>query len=366
MRNGLIYRKNKDELLFVVPEAMQSSVIKACHDDFGHLGIEKTFEYLSRNYWFKNAKEKVKRHIENCLKCIVFSPDKGKRQGCLYNIPKKEEPFDTLHIDHCGPFEISGKNKFLFAIIDGFTKFVKLYSTQKTDTNGAVKCLNEYFRNYSRPRRIVSDRASCFTSEEFNAFLSSSNIEHEQVATGSHQANGQIERVFRVFTPMCAKLKNEEAWHKTLKDIEHVMNNSIHEALGSTPAQVLFGLNQRGSFIDGKRELWDANDNRDLVSIRQKAKNVLIKKQNYNKKYFDQNHIAPKKFEEGDYVLIRNNDSAPGMAKKTLPKMKGPYEIKKVLRHDRYIVGDIDGFQLSRVRYQGTIEGCNIRKYDVS
>lgn len=316
MRNGLIYRKTKSDVLFVVPDTMINSVLKACHDDFGHLGVEKTYEYLSRAYWFKDAKEQVKGFIENCFKCIVHSPDKGRKQGRLHNIPEMDEPFDTVHIDHCGPFEISGKNRYLFAIIEGFTKFVKFYSTQKTDSAGAIRGLKDYCRHYSRPRRIVSDRASCFTSEEFALFVRSENIEHELVATGSHQANGQIERVFRTFTPMCAKLKDEDAWHTTLKDIEYVMNNSLHRSLGSSPAKVLFGIEQRGRFVDGIRDLWVSSEGRDLKEIRKKADQNIRKDQQYNKMYFDKKHSKPTEFEEGEYVMIRNNDNAVGMAKR--------------------------------------------------
>lgn len=190
--------------------------------------VDKTVEYIFRNYWFPKMKEKVKNHIENCLKCVVFSPDKGRTEGVLYNIPKKDEPFDTIHVDHCGPFAISGINRFLLVVIDGFSKFVKLYATNKTDSVGVIKKLSNYFENYSRPRRIISDRGSCFTSEMFKEYLSVNNIEQVLVATGSPQANGQVERINRIFTPMCAKLANEKAWHSTLGDVEHVMNNSVH------------------------------------------------------------------------------------------------------------------------------------------
>lgn len=106
MRNGLVYRKHNKEMLFVVPTELESNVIRASHDDFGHQGIEKSYAHLSSIYWFKNAKEKVKEHIKNCLKCITYSPNRGKSEGILYNIPKKSEPFDTIHINFCGPFNL--------------------------------------------------------------------------------------------------------------------------------------------------------------------------------------------------------------------------------------------------------------------
>ena len=43
--------------------------------------------------------------------------------------------------------------------------------------------------------------------------------------------------------------------------------------------------------------------------------------------------------------------------------MKGPYVVTRILNHDRYIVEDVEGFQVSRVPYQGTIEAKNMRMY---
>jgi len=67
LRNGLVYRKSKNRLLFYVPSEMQDHVIRASHDDMGHIGIERTVELIKRVYWFPKLKEFVKKYIENCL-----------------------------------------------------------------------------------------------------------------------------------------------------------------------------------------------------------------------------------------------------------------------------------------------------------
>lgn len=364
LRNGVLYRNINGELLFAVPAQMEQNVIRSCHDDFGHLGIDKTYEFLKRTYWFRNAKDKIKEYIGNCLKCIVYSPDRGRDQGRLYNIPKKQEPFDTIHVDHCGPFNLMGNNKYLFSVIDGFTKFVKLFVTKKTDTKEVVRALKEYFRNYSRPRRIISDRGSCFTSNEFAKFVDDYNISHELIATGSHQANGQVERIFRVITPMCAKLKKDDSWHTTLEEVEFVLNNCLQKSIGMSPSKALFGLEQRGTFKDGIREMFEKEANRNINDIRNVAAENIKKNQLYNEQYFNKKHAKPRMFITGELVMIRNTDTTTGISKKTVPKMKGPFEIKKALGNDRYEVGEVDGFQLGRVPYKGVIEAKNMRLYE--
>lgn len=55
--------------------------------------------------------------------------------------------------------------------------------------------MTKYFGNYSRPRRIISDQGSCFTSDEFEKFVSERNITHVKVSVASPQSNVQVESV---------------------------------------------------------------------------------------------------------------------------------------------------------------------------
>lgn len=109
--------------------------------------------------------EKLNDFIKNCIKCIYFSAGPRSNERQLYNIPKKPQPFDTIHVDHFGPLpSINSRHKHVFAVIDSFTKFVKLYPVNGPGAREACAALGRYFEYYGRPRRIISDRGTCFTS----------------------------------------------------------------------------------------------------------------------------------------------------------------------------------------------------------
>lgn len=174
-------------------------------------------------------------------------------------------------------------------IVDGFTKFVKLYPVKTTDAKEAVDCLREYFRCYSRPKTIVFDRGSCFTSNEFETFISENNIKHVLVATATPRANGQVERVNRVVGPMSAKISDPltgKHWYKMLSDVEFTLNKSIHSSIGTTASMLLFGVNQRGKAIDQVAENLEQTQHhdgtQDLEKLRSVANEKIIKSQNYN------------------------------------------------------------------------------------
>jgi hypothetical protein len=63
----------------------------------------------------------------------------------------------------------------------------------------------------------------------------------------------------------------------------------------------------------------------------------------------------------GDFVMIRNVDVTPGINKKLLPKFRGPYEVKKCLGNDRYLIGDIEGFQITQIPFEGICSPPNMK-----
>lgn len=371
MRNGLIYRKRNNEILFYVPEQMENHIFRKYHDELGHFGVDKTVESILNNYWFPNFKEKAKIYISNCLKCIAFSPSTGKGEGSLNPIPKGETPFVTYHVDHLGPIDkkITAKQHIL-VIIDAFTKFVKLCPVKSTDTKETVNYLTEHFRNYSRPRNIISDRGTCFTSQEFKEFVDQNKINHVLIATASPKANGQVERINRIITPMLAKYSEPivgKHWYKMLGDVEFALNNTRHSTTGVTPSKLLFGVNQRGSVIDyvaeNLEQMKHEQQIRDLEQIRTDAAMKIEKSQSYNKEYFDKKHKEPRKYETGDFIMVKNFDTTTGVSKKLIPRYKGPYEVIKALRNDRYVIKDIENFQVTQKPYLGTWEAANMKPW---
>lgn len=367
LRDGLVYRKAKDgKLLFYVPECLENNVIRTCHDDIGHVGTGKVVENILRVYWFPKLSEKVKKYITDCLKCIEFSPDSGKSEGYLHPIPKDNLPFHTIHIDHLGPLEKTGQNfKHIFLIVDGFSKFIRLYPCKSTTSEEVLKHLDDYFRAYSRPKRIVSDRGSCFTSSKFTTTLKEADIQHVLIAVGTPRANGQAERINRLIVPMIAKATTDvNKWNRVLHSVEYAVNNTMCRSTNTTPSMLLFGVSQNGENNDKLREILQANRvERDLPSIRQQASDAIEMLQKENTQAYNKRRKVPSTYKEGDYVMIRNIDTTPGINKKFIPKYKGPYVIKKALDFDRYIVTDVEGFQLSQIPYTGTVSVDQLRSF---
>ena len=188
-------------------------------------------------------------------------------------------------------------------------------------------------------------------------------------ATASPQANGQVERVNRVLTPMMAKMcekLNHADWSSTLRKVEHTLNNTVHTTTKETPAILLFGAPQRGEVIDELAEYLEERNgitDRNLSEIREEASKNIIKSQEANLNRFLKHNSPANTYEKGEYVAIRHTSTTPGHNKKLDQKYRGPYVIEKVLSHDRYLVRDVDGCQITQMPYNGILEANKLKKW---
>lgn len=316
-------------------------------------------------------KRRVEKFIRNCLKCYMYSGPVRAKDCTLHSIPKASVPFDTIHIDHYSPLpSVNSKRKHILVVADGFTKCVKLYPVVSTGVNEVISSLDRYFEYYSRPRRIVTDRGRCFVSAEFERFASGLNIELVRVATASPQANGQVERVNRVLTPMLSKWSKplqHANWVEMLRRVEYTLNNSVHQTTRCTPSELLYGVRQRGESVDWLGEYLserrEGQIERNLEELRSAATAAIAQSQHGSQEYHLARHRPAKVFEEGEYVVIRNVDTTIGKNKKFVPKFRGPYVVHKVLANDRYVRRDIENYQVTQMPYDGVIESAHIRRW---
>ncbi|KAK9693067.1 Integrase zinc binding domain [Popillia japonica] len=131
--------------------------------------MDKTMAAISGLYWFPGMRRYLKKYISCCLPCLYNKEPGGKKPGYLHPIEKVAVPFDTLHVDHLGPFVKSKrKNTYLIVIVDAFTKFVFMKAVPSSKTGPLLNFLDTVIENFGVPLHescaVVEDRT---TSEFF-------------------------------------------------------------------------------------------------------------------------------------------------------------------------------------------------------
>lgn len=239
--NGILMKRVNGKNVVVLPTSMHHEVIRKAHDN-GHSGVKKMLEQIKAEYYVPNLKEKLGKYVSCCVRCVLAESKRGKKEGELQTIPKGDTPLATYHIDHLGPMTATSKMyKYLLVVVDGFSKFVWIYSTETTKTCEVLDRLKSHQKIFGNPSRIISDRGTAFTSGSFREFCTDENIEHVLITTGVPRGNGQVERINRIIIPILTKLSNEnpDQWYRYVDKVQCSINSTYQRSVGLSPFEVL-------------------------------------------------------------------------------------------------------------------------------
>ena len=102
LKNNLLYHKaklkNHDTVVnqFILPKTHGHTATLALHDDYGHLGMEKTLGLLQERFFWPKMIEDVHNHIRTCSRCTQYkqTPEREKLKPihCTY-------PLELIYID---------------------------------------------------------------------------------------------------------------------------------------------------------------------------------------------------------------------------------------------------------------------------
>jgi hypothetical protein len=353
MHNGLLCKQIDNNNLFVVPNNMQTNIIKQTHER-GHFGTQKVKEMINKEFFIPELKTKTESVIRNCVPCILSNRKRGKEEGLLNPIPKGDLPMDTLHLDHLGPMPSTNKNyKYILAITDSFTKFVWIFPTKSTEANETIQKLKTVTDVFGNPRRVVTDKGSAFTSNAFSEFCEQQSINKVTTTTGVPRGNGQIERVNSIIIAVLSKMSLDAPtkWFNHTSRVQQYINSTYNRAIDTTPFTLMTGTNMKLPDDPQIKQLIDDEariifqEQRD--DIRQQSKAAILKIQQENKNQYNKKRKAAHAYNIDDLVAIQRTQFGTGL--KLKQKYFGPYKIIKITGIDRYEVQKIGGEEGPRV-----------------
>lgn len=364
IKNGRVFRIiDENTIRWVVPRGVRWQLLRANHDDVGHFGFEKTLQRLRSNYWFPKMRRFTKKYVGACLECAHHKTPSGAKEGELHPITKVQVPFHTLHADHLGPFVRSKhKNSYLLVIVDSFTKYVNLTPVRSTKTKESIKVFKNFFSYFGTPTRLVTDRGTSFTSRKFKHFIHKLGIKHILNSVATPRANGQVERYNRTILASLSTMSHGQSpdkWDDYVQDVQMGINSTEHEVTKKSPTELLFGRRvtnpSQGVLSDVIDDMGGGMMNQSLPDIRNQAKNLIDQSQERNKERFDKRRKKCTQYKEGDLVrVIKAITGGTGQSKKLENKCQGPYRIKKILPHDRFVIEDTPLTKKGR-RFESTV-----------
>lgn len=343
IRNGLLYRRCKDNLLFRMPRSMRKSILVSAHDLNGHQSVDKTVSHILQDYWFPRLRRYVRQHIHMCLECLMMKTPRGRRPGLLHPMPVGRRPFEIVHADHIGPFVTCHKgNKYVLVLVDNFTKFVCLFAAEDTSALCTLAKVQNFVSQYGLPRRLITDRGTCFTSRVFTEYCEDNGILHGLTSTRRPQANGQCERVNSVVTSMLrTQVEKPEEWSDLLPMVQRQINNSESKTTRRTPFELLHGYRPRYDL--GKlRELSTTTEDWTCPeTLREEIRGAMEEEKEQTKARFDKHRHDHIRYTVGEVVVLSRTPVHTGESTKLQEKYKGPLVVTEVLPGDVYRVAQL-------------------------
>ena len=314
----------------------------------GHVGVDKTIERLLRNErepW-PFMRQHVQWFIKRCPCCQKQSVLNIKAFTKPFTTARYE-PFECINIDSIGPLDADEfGSRYIIVIIDCFTRFVELVATTTTDAVSAARAVFTTVGRSGCPSQILTDNGTQYRNEFFQTLCDLMGIEVFQTLAYSKEENGLVERankeVMRHLRAIIFDRNVKHNWSRFLPLVQRIMNATVHESIGASPAQLLFGnaINLDRRVILDRREIFRNIREPREQTLNQwaeemiKAQAAIIKASQEHQRIRDDAHIVahdPRRteFAVNSYVLVNypHNGITGGPPSKLLTHKKGPFRV---------------------------------------
>lgn len=240
--DDILFKKYNDKYVIVLPSKLELSIIDYFHESYAHVGNYKLVKLLSQYFDIKGLTKKAASRNRTCDLCQRTKPLNVKYEvNC--NPITTASVLDSVFCDVAGPMTASHGKKYMFLLVDNFTKYVKLYPIHKPTAYNLLRCVKESFvREVGFPKRIISDNASQFTSKVWMNGVKEVGIKPKHVSLyhpSSNVAEKFIQRTKRLLRLYCNT--KQQNWVKYLPLAEDQINLTHNQTTGEIPYIALFG-----------------------------------------------------------------------------------------------------------------------------
>ena len=242
--DGLLYYTTdpRDISRIVVPldEDLRTRLLYEFHDSpiAGHLGREKTFLALSRDFYWPHMYKWVRKYVRTCDMCQRVKPSPSS-QAPLRSLPVPQDNWVSVSMDFIfGYPPDKDRNTGIVVFVDRFSKMVHLCPVKETISaeETARIFIDTIFRHHGMPENIVSDRDPRFTSRFWRSLFQLVGTKLKMSTAAHPETDGQTERVNRVLEDILnSYVRSFNEWSSFLPLAEFSLNNAVHASTGYTP-----------------------------------------------------------------------------------------------------------------------------------
>ena len=341
---------NRGKLLSlpIIPPSLREDLIKEVHDKpmkGNHTGETRTYLKLANIVSWPNMRKEIIDYVKSCEKCQKIKPANVKYGKILHNT-SEPQLMQKVCTDVLGPLKVNGQETFILTMIDSFSKFMFMKAVKSVNTGTVTTLLNEIIAGYPAPKKLFTDQATYFMSNDLKAYCEEHGIELEHAITYTPSTNGLIERpnqwISNAVKALLADRKIASTILNNTKLVQRAWNTCPNPSLENmSPHYIMFG--QEDNYLQNKYGIPpQTNINREeelrlLTEFREKIPAILRK--NFEK-YSEYYNRARKEItlNVGDKVMLQKP-----FPKKLENKFTGPHEILRVMGPSTFLIHNDKG-----------------------
>jgi predicted aspartyl protease len=227
-------------------EPLRTGLIQETHDSVigGHPGREATAALMSRQFFWPNMLQDIRRFVRNCDVCGRMKPWRERRQGFLKPLPVPSRLWREISIDFVTDLPISEGCTNLAVITDRLGKGVILEPMRTiTSQDVAALFIRTFYRHHGLPSAIVSDRGTQFVSALWGRVCQLLGIVR-RLSTAFHpETDGSTERMNQTVETYVRTFVNDaqDDWVRWMPIAELSINNRDAQSTGVSPFFLLHG-----------------------------------------------------------------------------------------------------------------------------
>ncbi|XP_030755156.1 uncharacterized protein K02A2.6-like [Sitophilus oryzae] len=304
LSNNLLLLKDR----LIVPRTLIQDMLDLLHET--HFGMTKTKQRAKEMLYWVNMNAEIEKLIRNCQICERYSPKLCKEPMIPHEIPNR--PFKKVASDIC---DYGGKSYLI--LMDYYSKWLEIKQMKGKTSYDVINALKEIFSIHGIPDELISDNMP-YNSYECRQFAKQWNFKICTSSPHYPKSNGLAEKGVGI-----AKMMLRKDQDLMLSLLNYRTTPIV--GLNLTPSQLLMGRNLKTKIpIDENKLLPNSYNNSNI-------KNEICRKRELDKKYYDLNCKVRNSFNEGQFVVIQNqnnNEWEAGQIVKPVPDSPRSYIVK--------------------------------------
>ena len=237
-----------------LPETLEfrTALLRRTHQSVGHLGMNKTLDAVRAAGWYlENAQSllrKLIRECETCGSCKTCPPASWEPAIRVEHSLRPAGFNDRVHLDIIGPLRgREGAPVYICGMSDELVRWVEFVVMDNAEAVTIARAfIDAWVSRFGPPKSLATDQGANLTGEVIKQVRLLWSIGTVTTTAYHPQSNGIEERWHRTLKQLVTQIGHQDnsepyQWAENLAMAGFLLRNTVHSALGDTPARLLFG-----------------------------------------------------------------------------------------------------------------------------